>query len=425
MVLASVYAAVATAGSHTPAPTPVAASGHAARAASHPVAFLPRQVRHAPPLTAAHAVNTSSAYRTEPAPMGVADYGIDDFGFPYQYQTQDFAGSVTVNSLQAFDASTGDPTVSFQLNANFALCQTFCFEGSQYDFWLQSIAVYNTSANTIDMVDNIWNLSSTTASIFGSTLSGFGIIAPFMNTSFYGFDSCADGAPYGEDGSLGGFCESLAPPMSFNMYLSVFDFQGVPTVWFGFDDGQGFHHFDIVSFPWASGFQEATMLVDGFNYNPANLFYDTEFIVGGDNTGASTTASAADMLFFLTCTNGYNWQATPDTYNFGSDTAETINNIVATHENGGFLYGWYLTAGRGLLAKPISRTLWGQLILEANLSYGSMFAYYVGPVADPRRESAVSGRSSVGQVTGFRGGRVLLDLPIGNYTFQVTQGSLV
>ncbi|MCI4363123.1 MAG: thermopsin family protease [Thermoplasmata archaeon] len=388
----------------------------------HPHTAAPRTVTQRPALTPAHAVNVSKNYRFEPAPMGITDYGVDTFGFPYQYVTTSFEGDASINSIQALNASGTNPSVSFQLNVNLALCQVFCFQGSQYDYWIQDVADYNTSNGHMDINNNIWNLSAPSANILPTTLSGQGQLVNFKGTTFYGFDSCNSGG-----GTNTGSCTKLTPPYSLTLNVATDLEAGVPTVAFYFNDGNGINLFDSVSFPWAAGFSESRFLVDGYGYNPANLFYDAEFILGGEQNGETTTVSAADMNFYLYFANAYNYQTAPYTYNFGSNTAETVNNIVENATNGGqYLgWGWHLGAGRGLLYKPISPSLWGQLIVEVDLSYGNMMAYFAGAASSgrPGQQGRLSVEAGLGHRIGFRGGWVALALPSGNYTFQVSQGS--
>jgi hypothetical protein len=61
-------------------------------------------------------VNVYLGYKSEPAPMGIADYGVNQSG-AYQYSTSSFLGVVKVNSLSTQDTAR-DSSMGVQLNIN-------------------------------------------------------------------------------------------------------------------------------------------------------------------------------------------------------------------------------------------------------------------------------------------------------------------
>jgi len=65
-------------------------------------------------------VDVYRSYRAEPAPMGIADYGIGPSG-PYECTTKSFVGIVTIGSLLMDDGTAGFNynALSFQLNVEF------------------------------------------------------------------------------------------------------------------------------------------------------------------------------------------------------------------------------------------------------------------------------------------------------------------
>src|ERR1700738_126472 len=58
-----------------------------------------------------------SYYKSEPAPMGIADYGFGPNGTRNYYTSSSFLGIADLSSLSAKN-STGDTTMSIQLNVN-------------------------------------------------------------------------------------------------------------------------------------------------------------------------------------------------------------------------------------------------------------------------------------------------------------------
>ena len=53
------------------------------------------------------AVNPYEIYKKEPAPMGIADFGIGPNGVPYSYNTTAFRGTIFLNNLTTYNQSLG------------------------------------------------------------------------------------------------------------------------------------------------------------------------------------------------------------------------------------------------------------------------------------------------------------------------------
>jgi len=88
-------------------------------------------------------VNPFSLYSKEPAPMGIADYGIGPNGQPFKYRTSKFLGIISVNNLGTYNASLNQSaySIGFQLNVNLF----FENGNTQYAYWVQDVAFVNTS----------------------------------------------------------------------------------------------------------------------------------------------------------------------------------------------------------------------------------------------------------------------------------------
>ncbi len=129
-------------------------------------------------------VNPFSYYTKEPAPMGVTDFGIGAHGKPYAYQTKEFLGVANITSLSTYNASLPAGSrhwMSFQMN----VVQAFVYFGTTYVYWIQDVAKVNTSTNYFSFIDNVWNLSSTAANVYASTLSGNGSVASSSGRGYY------------------------------------------------------------------------------------------------------------------------------------------------------------------------------------------------------------------------------------------------
>ena len=69
-------------------------------------------------------VNPSIIYKQEPAPMGIADYGLGPGGTPYQYTTSSFEGMININNLQTYNASLTSSEMQHPVSSNHMYYQT-------------------------------------------------------------------------------------------------------------------------------------------------------------------------------------------------------------------------------------------------------------------------------------------------------------
>ncbi|MDA4120175.1 MAG: thermopsin, partial [Thaumarchaeota archaeon] len=281
------------------------------------------------PQVSSQTVDVFRAYSTEPAPMGIADYGVGMAG-SYQYSTTAFLGSVYIASLQTRNI-TGDPSMGFQLNVVLA----FTDRNVQYAYWVQDVAQIDTSTNQIFFIDNIWNFTSHSANMIGSAVSGNGQVATYRGTGYY-YDVPAAGAGNGVN---------LAYPATISFLVTTgLNSNRQPTVKFQYEDGVGIQTYDNVTFRTANHVSALTGFeVNGNSYDPAGTYFDSELVLGGPGGGLSTADVNSDLRLSLYYWNGHNFQTVPNAYNFGSDTAETISSVASL--------GNYVLATGSLIAR--------------------------------------------------------------------------
>ncbi len=293
-------------------------------------------------------VNPNEIYTKEPAPMGIADFGIGPNGVPYSYNTTSFDGTVSINQLQTFNQSLVSKGLAhymtFQLNLNLM----FKNAGTLYVYWVQDVAVLNTSTDKICFLDNVWNMSSKNAKMSSSSISGNGKVS---TTGFY----------YYQTKQL----YTIITPTSFNMEMNATVLpNGFPDVTFMYNVGSHWIIYDTPNFTFAHSLDGKPVFeVNGYNYEPTTYtFYDAELIMGGPGNGSQTSATLSDVNLELQYWNGHNYQFIPNAYNFGSNTAEGICNIHGSgfsSVNNGTI-GSTMTNGSGTLH---------QIYNSANLSF--------------------------------------------------------
>ncbi|MGC8655393.1 MAG: thermopsin [Thermoplasmata archaeon] len=281
-------------------------------------------------------VNPFELYSKEPAPIGVADFGIGPGNKPYEYSTNSFMGNIYVKSLYAYNNSINQSQAwaSFQLNVNLV----FKNGNTSYVYWIQNVAEVNTSDNYVGFVDNIWNFSSPSSSMNNSSVSGYGTVTSSGNSSYY--YSIANQ-------SLTGNGINLSAPYNIKLAVNTgVGSNGKPYVAFLYNDGYGWVLYDNVSFIFAKRlYVKPAFLVDGYNYEPTGYtFYDGELIIGGPGNGTNTFDLRSAVFINLLFWNGHNYQDVPNAYNFGSNTAETVSNAIS---------GFYYTPSNGSIFSEI------------------------------------------------------------------------
>ena len=263
----------------------------------------------------------------------------------------------------------------------------------------------DTSANTIVFVDNIWNSSAPAAAMSDAGVQGNGTVAQFGSSYFY-YDVAAM--------SLPGNAIDLAYPavVEFRVNSSV-DASKQPVVTFEYNDGYGWQEYDSVAFTAVHGLTSmGGFLVDGFGYSPVN-FYDSELIIGGPGGGSQTTDTQSDLKLQLEYWNGHNYQLVTNAYDFGSDTAESIGNVLSQ---------WRYDQGNGGVVAEVQ-------------SGGGDAGQALGPVrrgdsrpedlrrlGDAGSEKLVEPRGDPGRYP-FKNGEVTVTLQPGSYELDVYSGT--
>ncbi len=316
------------------APLPLS-SPESPRVAPAPTELGPR---HSHPVDRADtpdrlSVDPTLYYTQEPAPMGIADFGIGPKGVPYVYNTSAFLGEITIHSLKVLNDGDFDPP-SLTIQENVIL--QFVEGGAWYYYWIQNVAYIDTNLSTIQFENNIWNFSASGAGLDSDSVTGNGSIE---EGEFYAAAA----------GSQGGNGITLSYPSNVDLLAVASTAAGEPMVDFEYRDGAGWQTYDNAVFPFAKGASDISFTVNGTNYNPLGLFNDAELILGGPGNGANTTALLANLNLSLLYDNGENFQSIANAYNFGSDTAEAIsglNSTLAIGARNGTL-GDHLVLGKG------------------------------------------------------------------------------
>jgi hypothetical protein len=329
------------------------------------IAYIP--MKSLPSDSPSNQVNVFHAYSKEPAPMGIADYGIGYNNVPYSYNTTSFLGIVNISSLYTHNSSLYAPTeMTFQLNINLV----FSDGSTQYVYWVQDVADLNTSSgnHVISFIDNVWNLSAANANMHNSTVLGNGTVANSSGTHFY-YDRAST--------SLPGNNVVLQYPTNIEFKIvSIPTGNNQPEVVFMYNDGYGWVTYDNVVFKFVNDLTaNYGFVVDGNSYEPNGYsYYDAELILGGPGGGTQTNDTLSNVQLQLEYWNGHNFQQVVNAYNFGSDTAEGIENVVSAgrfYTNDGTLFA-LVTNGTGSLEQIYNQNTIGIINMSTGLQSGTL-----------------------------------------------------
>ncbi len=145
-------------------PEPLAAQVH-----HQPIPFLPVHT-HPIGVTVPATVDPTGHYNSEPAPMGIGDFGVGMGGKPYTYNTTEFLGNFSWQSLNMLES--GNAYFSDQLNVVLQFVQG----GTTYAYWIQDVAFMDSSTGELTFENNIWNFTTGSYCLSNTALSGNGTV---------------------------------------------------------------------------------------------------------------------------------------------------------------------------------------------------------------------------------------------------------
>jgi hypothetical protein len=276
----------------------------AANAPIHRLSVSPAAAR-------AFAVDPNASYASEPAPMGIADFGVTPGGGGYSYASPLIQGTATIRSLYVSSTQAAN-ALTFQLNVEDIVSSG----SSTYIYWIQDVAFFDTNLHGIAWEDNVWNLT-------------LGLGTGLPGTSLAGNGSTYSGTFYAAGASgYPGSNVTLSQPATFTARVVASNASGIPHVAFEYSDGYGWVTYDNVTFPFLTNGVNRGFLVDGTQYLPGGQgFFDAEWVMGGPGGGTSQSTVRADVNLSLSYWNGHNLQLVRSAWNHGANTGETISNV--------------------------------------------------------------------------------------------------
>ncbi len=257
----------------------------------------------------------SPLYTTQPAPMGIADYGLGAAG-SYTYYTPSFNGTVSLNSYATYTPGNYvvyTPNMS-GIQLNTVLANVTVGNSINGVYWIQNVALIN--GTTVTFIDNIWNFSAPGASLNPNAIySGKGNVT----SGFYYFVGPTINVTY---------------PLTMSFYNNALLYQNRPTVFFNYSYSLSggapiTGSYDRVMFNSTTTPVTPAFEVNGSAKNPFGLMYDSELIFGGPGGGSNAMIQNMSGHATMQYMSGGSYRNIQSAYSYGSDTGETSQGISA------------------------------------------------------------------------------------------------
>lgn len=284
-------------------------------------------------------------------PIGVASYGLYNVSgtlVPYQVSTDEILGTANITSLSATTEgnvqNVSEYGASLQLNVELDTN----YAGGSRVYWLQDVADFNTSDNTVYFVDNIWNNTLPVAGLSNVTFEGSGNVSSCgecNSTPFYVYSY-----PY----------LSINYSFPLSVKLLIFENQTQQGTMLNFayqllrngnQSIQPLIYYDKVLLP---GTYNSTILVTPYYTTPGGgeylgNNYDAELVFGGEASGSTSVFSRMGATMWIYYLENGMVTPFPSAYTFGLSTAESARGVKVTP--GG--YGGIASTGRPDYAEDI------------------------------------------------------------------------
>jgi Thermopsin len=308
----------------------------------------------------------SPYYVSDPAPMGVADYGLSGTGTgpltASVLNTTDVRGFVDLNrtGAQGLDLYQSTPD-AFSIQLNAVLTNVMLFGHGGYSFWTQDVVTYYPATHYMILVSNVWNFSGRPISANALYSHGpFGTNAYGTLGYYFAEDALSTQEEYPFNLTLE-MNSTVAPSGRNAVYFAVsLSSNLIPSEDFAVN-------FDTVQFNSTSAARPhgtsvpSNYTANGRHYNPIDLTDDIELDICGPGAGSQVDLGTADAnlgLAYLT-SNGH-VVAVPSAFNYGSDTGETATGAnVAWSDAGASAPGGLKEFATMTTGPSILSGLWG------------------------------------------------------------------
>jgi thermopsin len=248
----------------------------------------------------------------------------------YTEKATSVTGTALISSMQSTVSSPPQGSSPYGAGLQLNVVMQVNTTSSSYAYWLQNTVTFYTNNDTFYYVSNVWNYSSSSASMNSNYTAGQGSVSQSGNQSFYGYSTNEEG---------------YILPLALDIPINVSYSGDAARVSFSYLQAQGGaplagtpSQYDEVTITEPQPVQSAVILITGDAYAPSNNYFDSELDFGGDANGANATYTSMHALLNMSYLLTDGQTALPrSVYEFGSDTAEAATNLQTNQVNGEFV----------------------------------------------------------------------------------------
>ncbi len=328
---------------------------------------IPRSDIHLPDLSVGPPTpgeQVGPTYASAPAPMGVADLGLENVSgttVPSVLDTSSVEGQITLDNALSVNVD-GDGPDMFGIQLNAVVTGVTVFGNSSDQFWMQNFVSYTPSSGQLVFGDNVWNFSNYDAYISPNVFYANGPNGTLYAPVYY----YAVGPTF-----------TIHYPFTITLYENSTVLFDRPAVYFNYTVSNTTMRvsgsYDYVVFNASAGrlrhaVPAGVFQINGEQVEPVGLPNDLELDVVGNDDGDTTTFYQMDATLSIATWNAarHAYVPAPSAMDAGAETGETSDGVsvsyagatpVATMRLGpSFLYGlWGMSGDSG--ARTVVQTL--------------------------------------------------------------------
>ena len=251
--------------------------------------------------------------------FGIVSYGLyNNSGTisSYSVETIGLAGIASIESISA------QSIVSNQLNGMLVVVNN---DGTRNVYWVDEALALDTQTQKASLWDDILNVSSNQAALSSSSIS---------SSEGDAFNGSSFGIQFNPQ-YLANNWQSYSVPLKYTLFTDASILSGTGVIInasYYFNSGYlspGLGTFDQITIhdPTANS---AYFLVSGSEYSPTGMYYDSEFIFGGQNT--TLNVFNADLRIAYYNSQSQNVTYFPSAYSFADDTNASVSNLHAVYD---------------------------------------------------------------------------------------------
>ena len=266
--------------------------------------------------------------------------------------TNEVLGYFNITNINAYNPNgesqfnVPNSGASLQLNA---VLEVQLADGTTQYYWLQDVVQFRTSSGEYNLVDNVWNDTSSGSPLSNATITGYGSVSPSPKGYYYSYGTTLQAYSLPFAGYLLIKLVSTNPlEVSFCYVIIQSGSQYYPP---------SFNCYDTVTINTPEPVSTAAIVTNPNTITPSGNAIDAELVFGGYGSGEYTTFNSLNAYLALLYWGNGAWKPYGDLFMNGWDTMEAATDLISEISPNIFIYvttGSLLSSGSTLLANTIA-----------------------------------------------------------------------